>query len=96
MTANNWLPNDISRCSNDNCTRRVDCHRWLDDLPFGDNTYPVAEFRPDASGNCNFFIEYKLPDAGGKKRKPQGMQKQCETRDCGANEGSVWKERKTP
>ncbi len=46
------LPNDISRCSNERCERKMKCKRYLDRLPF--ETYLYADFNEK---DCNFFIE---------------------------------------
>ena len=47
-----FLANDIARCSNENCTKKLKCARYLDALPF--ETYWYSEFREP---NCEYFIE---------------------------------------
>jgi hypothetical protein len=46
------LPNDISRCSNERCDRKLKCKRYLDRLHW--ETYSYADFN---EADCGFFIE---------------------------------------
>lgn len=46
------LPNDISRCSNERCEKKLKCKRYLDCLPW--ETYSYADFN---EVDCEFFIE---------------------------------------
>jgi hypothetical protein len=46
-----FLPDDISRCSNEDCSKKLKCSRYLDRLPF--DTYWYSEFKE--SEEC--FIE---------------------------------------
>ncbi len=47
-----FLANDIARCSNENCTKKLKCARYLDALPF--ETYWYSEFKEIG---CKFYIE---------------------------------------
>lgn len=47
-----FLPDDISRCSNEDCSKKLKCSRYLDRLPF--DTYWYSEFREPS---CEYFIE---------------------------------------
>ena len=58
------LPNDISRCSNERCKKKLKCRRYLDCLPF--ETYSYSEFN---EVDCKFYIEY-VPD---KQRQKQAL-----------------------
>lgn len=49
------LPNDITRCSNERCERKLRCSRYLDCLPW--ETYSYSEFN---EVDCKFFIENEL------------------------------------
>jgi hypothetical protein len=49
------LPNDISRCSNERCERKLKCKRYLDCLPW--ETYWYSDFN---EVDCEFFIENEL------------------------------------
>jgi len=46
------LPNDISRCSNERCERKLKCKRYLDCLPW--ETYSYTDFN---EVDCGDFIE---------------------------------------
>jgi hypothetical protein len=46
------LPNDISRCQNKRCRKRLKCKRYLDCLPW--DTYSYADFN---EVDCGDFIE---------------------------------------
>ena len=46
------LPNDISRCANERCEKKLKCKRYLDCLPW--DMYSYADFN---EVNCEFFIE---------------------------------------
>lgn len=48
-----FLPNDISRCANERCERKMRCKRYLDCLPF--ETYWYNDFNEK---DCEFFINY--------------------------------------
>ncbi len=48
-----FLANDIARCSNENCTKKLKCARYLDILPF--EQYWYSDFTEDM--DC--FIEKK-------------------------------------
>ena len=54
------LPNDISRCANERCEKKLKCKRYLDRLPF--ETYWYGDFN---EVDCEFFIE----NEDGNKRK---------------------------
>ena len=58
------LPDDISRCSNERCEKRMKCKRYLDCLPW--ETYSYSDFN---EVDCNFYIEY-APD---KQRQKQAL-----------------------
>ena len=47
-----FLSNDIARCSNESCLKKLKCARYLDALPF--ETYWYSKFR---GPNCEYFIE---------------------------------------
>ena len=49
------LPNDISRCANERCERKLKCKRYLDRLPW--ETYSYSEFDEN---DCGDFIENEL------------------------------------
>lgn len=49
------LPNDISRCPNERCDRKLKCKRYLDCLPF--ETYSYADFN---EADCKDFIENEI------------------------------------
>jgi hypothetical protein len=49
------LPNDISRCSNERCEKKLKCKRYLDCLPWV--TYLYTEFNEK---HCKFFIDNEL------------------------------------
>lgn len=49
------LPNDISRCYNERCEKRLKCKRYLDCLPW--ETYRYADFN---EVDCVFFIESEI------------------------------------
>jgi len=54
----NKLPNDISRCSNDKCTKRKECVRFIqfiNDMLVNQEIY-LNKFEEE---NCSFFIKYK-------------------------------------
>ena len=53
------LPNDISRCANERCKKKLKCKRYLDCLPL--ETYSYADFNEK---DCEFFIENKLKNDG--------------------------------
>ena len=38
-----FLPNDIARCSRDDCPLHLECARWLDRLPFESYWYSQFE-----------------------------------------------------
>lgn len=46
------LPNDISRCSNERCKKKLKCKRYLDCLPW--ETYSYSDFN---EVDCVDFIE---------------------------------------
>ena len=46
------LPNDISRCSNERCEKKLKCKRYLDCLPFVGYWYTYFN-----EVDCKFFIE---------------------------------------
>jgi len=46
------LLNDISRCANERCEKKLKCKRYLDCLPW--DMYSYADFN---EVNCEFFIE---------------------------------------
>ncbi|AFR36268.1 hypothetical protein [Riemerella anatipestifer] len=46
------LPNDISRCANNNCLLKEQCLRWLDT---GDRFGPLSLFKPK-NGKCENLI----------------------------------------
>ncbi len=48
-----FLPDDYARCSNEDCSKKLQCSRYLDVLPF--ETYWYSEFKE--SEDC--FIEKK-------------------------------------
>lgn len=58
-----FLPDDITRCSQDDCALHLKCARWLDRLPF--DTYWYAEFNKE---NCKDFIE-KIENDTKKSKK---------------------------
>jgi len=49
------LLNDISRCSNERCEKKLKCKRYLDCLPF--EVYSYSEFDEK---DCKYFIEIEL------------------------------------
>ena len=51
------LPNDVSRCSNERCKKKLKCRRYLDCLPWAWETYSYADFN---EVDCEFFIENEL------------------------------------
>ena len=53
------LPNDISRCSNERCEKKLKCKRYLDRLPW--ETYSYADFN---EVDCKDFIENELKNDG--------------------------------
>ncbi|HCB89077.1 MAG TPA: hypothetical protein DEP71_07330 [Porphyromonadaceae bacterium] len=46
------LPNDISRCANERCEKKLRYKRYLDRLPW--ETYGYSDFN---EADCEFFIE---------------------------------------
>lgn len=61
------LPDDISRCSNEDCSKKLKCSRYLDVLPF--ETYWYSDFTEDM--DC--FIE-KKDEYENRKRNRQTLQ----------------------
>lgn len=51
------LPNDIARCNNEECQLRTTCLRYLDK----EQGCWFTDFRPDASGGCDSFIQNTQP-----------------------------------
>ncbi len=51
-----FLPDDISRCSNEDCSKKLKCSRYLDRLPF--DTYWYSEFKE--SEECFIKKNYDL------------------------------------
>jgi len=62
-----FLANDIARCSNENCTKKLKCARYLDTLPF--EQYWYSDFTEDM--DC--FIE-KKDEYENRKRNRQTLQ----------------------
>ena len=48
-----FLPHDYSRCSNEQCTRKTNCKRFTDRLPFETYWYDLRDEK-----SCNDFIPY--------------------------------------
>lgn len=46
------LPNDISRCANERCEKKLKCKRYLDCLPW--ETYSYSDFN---EVDCKDFID---------------------------------------
>lgn len=59
-----FLPDDITRCSQDDCALHLKCARWLDRLPF--EAYRYAEFGKE---NCTYFIEKNIENDTKKSKK---------------------------
>lgn len=95
MKTNSWLLNDVSRCSNDDCSLRLTCQRWLDDLPFEGNRYPVSKFEPDASGECGSYISVNLATGAAEKESRRTSNSNAKQEITALGEGSVGKENKT-
>ena len=53
------LLNDISRCSNERCEKKLKCKRYLDRLHW--ETYSYADFN---EVDCGDFIENELKNDG--------------------------------
>jgi len=53
------LLNDISRCSNERCKKKLKCKRYLDCLPF--EVYSYSDFN---EVDCGDFIENELKNDG--------------------------------
>lgn len=62
-----FLPDDISRCSNEDCSKKLKCSRYLDRFPF--DTYWYSDFTEDM--DC--FIE-KKDEYENRKRNRQTLQ----------------------
>ena len=62
-----FLPNDIARCSNESCSKKLKCARYLDALPF--EQYWYSDFTEDM--DC--FIE-KIDEHENRKRNRQTLQ----------------------
>jgi hypothetical protein len=62
-----FLPDDISRCSNEDCSKKLKCSRHLDTLPF--EQYWYSDFTEDM--DC--FIE-KKDEYENRKRNRQTLQ----------------------
>lgn len=54
----NQLPNDISRCSNEKCTKRKECARFIQFIndQLNDKVVFINKFKEE---NCTSFIKYK-------------------------------------
>jgi hypothetical protein len=52
IETSSFLPNDISRCSNERCEKKLKCKRYLDCLPW--KTYSYSDFN---EVDCGDFIE---------------------------------------
>ena len=57
-----FLPNDIARCSRDDCPLHLECARWLDKLL--SELYWYNQFEPKG---CENFIEKKVESKKKKK-----------------------------
>jgi len=57
------LPNDICRCGNENCDKKLICSRFLDVLPWG--VYSFSDFNEK---DCEFYIEYDAENRDKIKR----------------------------
>lgn len=60
-----FLPNDIARCSNESCSKKLKCSRYLDVLPF--ETYWYSEFKESDGCFIEKIDEYKVAK-NNKKR----------------------------
>lgn len=60
------LLNDISRCSNERCEKKLKCKRYLDCLPL--ETYSYSDFN---EVDCEFFIENELKTRSNERNKIQ-------------------------
>lgn len=49
-----FLPNDVARCDNEQCTLKLTCMRYLDIFSFEEYTYGNFDEK-----NCQFFIKYE-------------------------------------
>lgn len=58
------LPNDVSRCSNERCEKKLRCRRYLDCLPF--ETYSYTNFN---EVDCEFFIESEIKNDKRKQKQ---------------------------
>ena len=58
------LPNDISRCSNERCEKKLKCKRYLYRLP--GETYSYSDFN---EVDCEFFIENELKNDKRKQKQ---------------------------
>lgn len=58
------LPNDVSRCSNGRCEKKLKCKRYLDCLPW--EVYSYANFN---EVDCEFFIESELKNDKRKQKQ---------------------------
>lgn len=64
---NYFLPDDIARCSNESCSQKLKCARYLDAIPF--EQYWYGDFTEDM--DC--FIE-KKDEHENRKRNRQTLQ----------------------
>ena len=53
-----FLPNDYARCSNENCTKKLKCARYLDTLPF--EQYWQSDFTEDMDCFIEKIDEYEV------------------------------------
>lgn len=58
------LPNDVSRCSNERCKKKLKCKRYLDCLPF--EVYSYSEFDEK---DCEYFIENEIKNDKRKQKQ---------------------------
>lgn len=59
MTKKDYLPNDISRCSNNECVLRFNCLRAVAVPPKGE-WFSTARFEPNLDDTCDFLIAREL------------------------------------
>ena len=59
MTKKDYLPNDISRCSNNECILRFNCLRAVA-APPKDGWYSTPRFEPNSDDTCDFLIAREL------------------------------------
>ena len=53
-----FLANDIARCSNESCTKKLKCARYLDTLPF--EQYWYSDFTEDMDCFIKKIDEYEV------------------------------------